>query len=130
MIDIPFRSWTIIGTRPLSEALGLDRCALNMRVYRGKGPPPVPTYWLKGHRAGYFCWNVLQWLGDTRTIHQMLRDDLITHIGESYREDPDDHLWMHAVAAASYTETATAGVELSRKGWAEYRSGGWIVGRL
>lgn len=129
-IELPFRSWTIIGTRPLANALGLDRCAFNMRVYRNKGPLAVSREWLKGTSVGYFGWAVRQWLRDPRTLLEMLRDDLVAHVGEGYREDPEDHLWMHAVAAASCTETTTAGVKLSRKGWAAYRSGEWAAKHL
>lgn len=128
-IELPFRSWTIIGTRPLANALGLDRCAFNMRVYRNKGPLAVPREWLKGPSVGYFGWAVRQWLGDPRPLLVMLRDDLVTHVGEGFRDDPDDHLWMHAVATAEWTKTATEGVELTRKGRAAYQSGEWAKGR-
>jgi hypothetical protein len=55
---------------------GIDPIALAMRVYRGVGPKPVPSEWIKGHVSAYFVADVLRWRGDPRDDVVMFRDAL------------------------------------------------------
>lgn len=114
--------WTIVGTRPLCDALRLDRCAFNMWTYRSRGPTPVPATWLKGRSSGFFGWSLRRWLGDHRPPEDMVREALSQEMGPSVYEESDSVIWIYAAVRARATHTATMGVELTAEGRKAYES--------
>lgn len=106
--------WSIAGTKVVSEALGLDRCAFLMWSYRGLGPKPVPASWLKGRTNGYFGASLRRWLGDLRSDVEMFRDALIPLLGDeclSYSEP-----MVRLYAAARVSMEGACGIELTAEG--------------
>jgi hypothetical protein len=116
--------WTVLSTKSLASALGIDSIALAMRVYRGVGPKPGPATWIRGHIRAYTVSNVLRWLGDTRSSTNMFRDSLIqndlTDLTANDLLDDDAVRLYTYVAVEVNPNAAIVGAKFTPKGWKEY----------
>jgi hypothetical protein len=71
--------------------MGADPCQVSMWIYRGKGPPSVPTEWFEQRVRAFRVSAVQEWLGRSTRSHEpewvIWRKSLAEHfIGDSALE--------------------------------------------